>query len=184
MRLLTAFIALTLLAAACGSDSGSPALPSVDSVATDDPPADATPPVEAPPADNSSNPAPEASGPVAMNTIRVGSQVWERTLPMTTGQCYLQEDDGNLPTSASVWGTLDGDENLSFSVRVNQDGTFEASLDNNLDFFWIAGPRSSEVDDLVVELDFATQTIRGSGTFVNAGRSETAIGSFEFRCVE
>jgi len=181
MRLLTAFIALTLLAAACGSDSGSSALPSVDA---DDPSADATPPVDGDASGNSSNPAAEASGPVAVNTIRVGSQVWERTLPMTAGQCFLQEDDGTLPTSASVWGTLDGDENVRFSVGVNQDGTFEASLDNNVDFFWIAGPRSSEVDDLVIELDFATQTIRGSGTFVNAGRGETSTGSFEFRCAE
>ncbi|CAN5875258.1 hypothetical protein BH23ACT4_BH23ACT4_00070 [soil metagenome] len=41
---------------------------------------------------------PESSGPLAENSIRIGDQVWQRTLPMTTGQCFLYMDDGTLPT--------------------------------------------------------------------------------------
>ncbi len=68
---------------------------------------------------------PEPAGAVEPNTIRIGSQVWKRTLPMTTGQCFLFKDDGTLPTSANVWGTLDGVEDSHFSASVQQDGTFE-----------------------------------------------------------
>ena len=126
----------------------------------------------------------EPVGPAEPNTIRIGSQVWERTLPMTTGQCFLNEDDGTLPTSATVWGTLDGDEELGFLVSQNQDGTLEAELDNNVDMYWLAGYRGPETDDLVIELDFDTQTISGSGTFTLLNTGETASGSFEFVCSE
>lgn len=124
---------------------------------------------------------PEASGPLAPNTIRIGDQVWERTLPMTTGQCFLYEDDGTLPDSGTAWGTLDGDEDLRYAASYNQDGTFEAEISNNLDMYWGSGPRFQE-DDLVVELDFDTLTITGEGTFRSLTTGERAEGSFVFVC--
>lgn len=124
---------------------------------------------------------PEASGPLGENTIRIGDQTWERTLPMTTGQCFLFEDDGTLPDSASAWGTLDNDEDLRFSARFNQDGTFESEVSNNHDMYWGSGPRFGE-DDLVVELDFETLTISGSGTYSSLITGERAMGSFQFTC--
>jgi len=136
--------------------------------------------------DESSDVASESEpvGPAEPNTIRIGSQVWERTLPMTTGQCFLYEDDGTLPTSATAWGTLDGDEELRFLVSQNQDGTLEAEINNNVDMYWLAGYRGPETDDLVIELDFDAQTISGSGTFTLLNTGETVSGSFEFVCSE
>lgn len=136
--------------------------------------------------DESSDAASESEpvGPAEPNTIRIGSQVWERTLPMTTGQCFLYEDDGTLPTSATAWGTLDGDEELRFLVSQNQDGTLEAEINNNVDMYWLAGYRGPETDDLVIELDFDAQTISGSGTFTLLNTGETVSGSFEFVCSE
>lgn len=124
---------------------------------------------------------PEASGPLGENTIRIGDQTWERTLPMTSGQCFLFEDDGTLPDSASAWGTLDNDEDLRFSARYNQDGTFESEVSNNHDMYWGSGPRFGE-DDLVVELDFENLTISGSGTYSSLITGERAMGSFQFTC--
>jgi hypothetical protein len=129
-------------------------------------------------------PTPEPSGPVDMNTIRIGSDVWPRTLPMTTGQCFLYEDDGNLPTSATVWGTLNGDDGLRFMANFGQDGTFEAEISNDTDMYWIAGERAPPPKDLSIELDFASNTITGSGTFYLANTGELASGSFAFQCDE
>jgi hypothetical protein len=127
---------------------------------------------------------PEPAGPVDPNSIRIGSQVWKRTLPMTQGQCFLFKDDGTLPTSASVWGTLDGNEEVRFSAGVSQDGTFHASVTGPGDstLYWKAGAESPDVDDLVVELDFDSQTIKGSGTFHSLTERRLASGSFEFIC--
>jgi hypothetical protein len=127
-------------------------------------------------------PTPEPSGTVDMNTIRIGSDVWSRTLPMTTGQCFLYEDDGNLPTSATVWGTLNGDDDLRFMANFGQDGTFEAEISNDVDMYWIAGERAPDPNDLSIELDFASNTITGSGTFYLANTGELASGSFAFQC--
>lgn len=124
---------------------------------------------------------PEASGPLGENTIRIGDQTWERTLPMTTGQCFLFEDDGNLPDTGTAWGTLDNDEELRFAARYNQDGSFESEVSNSHDMYWGSGPRFGE-DDLVVELDFDTLTISGNGTFVSLITGERAMGSFQFTC--
>ncbi|MEX1037977.1 MAG: hypothetical protein WDZ96_03865 [Acidimicrobiia bacterium] len=129
----------------------------------------------------SDEPTPEASGPLGENMIRIGDQTWERTLPMTTGQCFLYEDDGTLPDSGNAWGTLDGEEDLRFAARYSQDGTFESEVNNNEDMYWGSGPRFGE-DDLVIELDFENQTISGSGTFILLNTGERAMGSFQFTC--
>jgi hypothetical protein len=121
-------------------------------------------------------------GPAAMNTIQIGDQVWSRTLPMTRGQCFLYEDDGTLPTSGTVWGTLNNDDSLHFSVNYNQDGTFEAQVDNDTDLYWLAGERNGTVNDLTIELDFDALTITGSGTFTNVVGNKNAQGSFAFQC--
>lgn len=130
---------------------------------------------------SSDEPTPEASGPLGENSIRIGDQTWERTLPMSTGQCFLFEDDGTLPDSGTAWGTLDNDEDLRFAARYQQDGTFESEVSNNHDMYWGSGPRFGE-DDLVIELDFATSTISGNGTFVSLITGDRAIGSFQFTC--
>ncbi len=125
---------------------------------------------------------PEPVGPADMDTIRIGSEVWERTLPMTTGQCFVQNVDG-LPPSGVAWGTLDGDDGIRFSASQNQDGTNEAEVDDQESFFWVAGPRVADgPDDLVIELDFDALTIVGQGTFTNLFTGETAPGSFAFQC--
>lgn len=131
--------------------------------------------------DDSDSVTPEASGPLGENTIRIGDQTWERTLPMISGQCFLYEDDGTLPTSATAWGTLDGDDDLRFNVSHKQDGTFEAQISDNEAMFWGSGP-SFEEEDLVIELDFEALTIRGKGTFFSLTTRERAMGSFQFTC--
>lgn len=102
---------------------------------------------------------------------------------MTRGQCYLYKADGTLPTSATVWGTLDGDENKHFAVRYRQDGGFEAQVDSS-SYHWIAGDRNGNSNELTIELDFDTQTIKGGGIFTNLFTGEHAEGSFEFKCEE
>ncbi len=121
------------------------------------------------------------AGPAAMNTIQVDGEVWDRTLPMTTGQCFVQNVEG-LPPSGVAWGTLDGDDELRFSASQNQDASNEAEVETP-DVFWVAGPRVADgPDDLVIELDFDALTIVGSGTFTNLYTGETAAGSFAFQC--
>lgn len=100
---------------------------------------------------------------------------------MTTGQCFLSEDDGTLPTSATAWGTLNGDEDLRFSARYQQDGSFESEVSNNHDMYWGSGPRFGE-DDLVIELDFDNLTISGHGTYTSLITGDRAMGSFQFIC--
>ena len=105
---------------------------------------------------------------------------------MVTGQCNLQEADGVLPTTAFVWGTLDGtdqsaEDSLTFAANFN-DGEVEAQVKDNIAMYWYVGPRLSENNDLTIELDFATRTISGTGTFTALGSGELASGSFEFRC--
>lgn len=124
----------------------------------------------------------EPIGPVDMNTIQIGSETWERTLPMTTGQCFLYEDDGSLPTSAVVWGTLNGDDEIRFSATYGQDGVLEAEVRNDTDMYWIAGERNPNVNDLVIELDFDTLTVTGHGTFSSLTKFTDAAGAFAFQC--
>ncbi len=161
-----------------GDDLGNLDLPAVDTAAPD-----ASGELEAD-VDEDSEPgaAPESVAPADMNTIRIGSQVWERTLPMTTGQCFVQNVDG-LPPSGVAWGTLDGDDDVSFSAGQSQDGTNEARVEDQETYYWIAGPGVADgPDDLEVELDFDALTIRGQGTFSNVFTGETAPGSFAFQC--
>ena len=134
--------------------------------------------------DSSTEIEPEPAGAVEPNTIRIGSKVWKRTLPMTTGQCFLFKDDGTLPTSANVWGTLDGDDRYHFSATQDQGGGFAAQVDNDVDVYWLAGEKSPKGNDLVIDLDFEAQTIKGHGTFFSLTRQKLASGSFEFVCEE
>jgi hypothetical protein len=185
-KLIVPVAVLAILFTACGGDDSS----SSDTVASGDTAgevadsaSDASDDSEQPTSDASEDAsAPAPSGPVEMNTIRIGSTTWSRTLPMTSGQCFLYEDDGTLPTSANVWGTLDGDDDIRFSANYGQDGTFEAEVVDESAFFWIAGRRSPEVDDLVIELDFEALTITGSGTFANVGSVDPEQGAFAFQC--
>lgn len=186
-RLLVLFAAASIILAACGGgttepDNGGSQEPAPAS--NDGSDADAGQAGAGDSGDDgvaSDEPTPEASGPLGENTIRIGDQTWERTLPMTTGQCFLFEDDGTLPDSGTAWGTLDGDEDLRFAARYQQDGTFESEVSNNHDMYWGSGPRFGE-DDLVIELDFDTLTISGNGTFASLITGERAMGSFQFTC--
>lgn len=121
-------------------------------------------------------------GPVAENTIQIGDQTWQRTLPMAQGQCVVFKDDGTLPDSAITWGTLDGDDDIRFSANQLQDGTFQSEVQGD-DFFWIAGARSPGVDDLQIELDFDALTVIGEGTFSNLLSTDLRAGSFHFKCL-
>lgn len=189
-RLLVLLVLATMFLAACGgettepggNDTGATVPAGDDDNATGDGQADpGDSGVSDEGAGDSEGAAPEASGPLAENTIRIGDQTWERTLPMTTGQCFLYEDDGNLPTSGNVWGTLDGDDDLRFSASYGQDGTFEAEVSNNQDMYWGSGERFAQ-EDLEIELDFDTLTISGSGTFISLTSGDRAMGSFLFVC--
>lgn len=177
----------SILIAGCGGGSTEPGNDTIPESAPTTDGGSGTDSVAAHPDDSgnaaaaSDEPIPEASGPLGDNSIRIGDQTWERTLPMTTGQCFLFADDGTLPDSGNAWGTLDNDEDLRFAARYNQDGTFESEVSNNHDMYWGSGPRFGE-DDLVVDLDFDTLTISGHGTFVSLITGERAMGSFQFTC--
>ena len=126
---------------------------------------------------------PEAPGTLQPNTIRIGDQVWTRTLPMSSGQCLVIEADGTLPAWSTVWGTLDGDDETRFSVNYNQDGTFESEITNNFDEYWGAGTRfQGDEADLVIDLDFENLTVTGNGTFTSLTTGERARGSFFLTC--
>ncbi len=194
MRILIALITfLVITAAACGGAATTTADPAVGDQAGGQPSAvpqgsaanggDQSAGSEADPGGIE----PEPAGPVEPNTIRIGSQLWKRTLPMTTGQCFLVKEDGTLPTWGVVWGTLDGNDDVSFSAKLGQDGTFSSAVDDNTRNpttplpHWVAG-EGIPVADLVVELDFDTQTIRGHGTYTDRATGKLASGSFEFSC--
>ena len=127
---------------------------------------------------------PEGNGEPEMNTIRIGSQVWTRTLPMTTGQCWVtDENDGGsgLPASSNIWGTLDGDEDVRFSAGMDQDGAFGAEVDDQRSFYWVSGKRSP-LNELTITHDYENRIARGTGVFENALTGERAYGSFAFQC--
>lgn len=121
-------------------------------------------------------------GPVAVNTIQIGDTTWNRTLPMTQGQCVVFKADGTLPDSAITWGPLDGDDDIRFSANQRQDGTFESEVRDDNRIFWIAGPRSPGVDDLEIELDFDALTVIGEGTYTSI-LGESLPGSFHIQCL-
>jgi hypothetical protein len=180
---LVVILALALAAAGCGgSDSSDDAGTTTPSTAPSVDDADSGNGTGGQANDGSGGePTGEPIGPAAMDTIRIGSETWTRTLPMTSGQCFLYEDDGTLPTTGVAWGPLDGPDGIRFSATHNQDGTFEAEVSNDTNVYWFAGPRSPGVDDLVIELDFDALTITGSGTFTSV-LGDVAQGSFAFQC--
>lgn len=179
MKRLIAIVVFAMLVAACGGDdTGSD--PATGDPATGDP-ATTTRATTGSDADGGEGGDPAPIGPVAMDTIQIGDQTWSRTLPMTTGQCFLQDDE-SLGTSAVAWGTLDGNDDLRFSADYDQDGTFGSEVSNGQDVYWIAGERSPGVDDLTIELDFDELTIVGEGTYTSLITGESAAGSFAFRC--
>lgn len=177
-RLLAIVFVMVLVVAGCGGDDdaggGEGAGDNNAGAFSEDPSGDNTSD-----GGNADDPTPEASGPLDPDSIRIGSEVWNRTLPMTTGQCFVFKDDGNLPDSAVAWGTLNNDDGLSFSADYGQDGTFGAEVQGE-NMYWVAGQRSGT--DLTIELDFDNLTITGEGIFNNLHTNEFAYGSFHFVC--
>jgi len=125
------------------------------------------------------DPTPEANGPLPADSIRIGNEVFERTIP-ADGQCFTQEDDGTIPDSGVVGGSLNNDPEFSFNVRHGQDGSLEAEVRSNL-MDWISGVKDGT--ELTVDLDFETSSISGEGLFYNVHTNEWAYGSFTFTCL-
>ena len=103
---------------------------------------------------------------------------------MTEGQCFLPAEDGGNPVDGTAWGPMEGD-GISFSVDYAGEGSgnaHEAEI-QGADFWWAAGSRVG-TEDLSVEVDHASMTISGFGTFSNLQTGETAPGSFNIRCEE
>ena len=123
------------------------------------------------------DPTPEASGLLPQDGFRIGDDVWVRTVPITSGQCFVQEGEGITPFA--VWGTLNNDDSLSFAVSHDQDAGFGAEVTSDT-MFWVAGRKDGT--EVIVDHDFATQSITGSGLFYNLHSDEWAYGSFEFTC--
>lgn len=181
-RTLAIGFVMVLVVAGCGGDDGSGDVDGAENnnAGTSGPePSDDNPSSEDTGGGSSEEPTPEASGPLSPDSIRIGSEVWSRTLPMTSGQCFVFKDDGTLPDSAVAWGSLDNDDSLSFSANYGQDGTFEAEVRGET-MYWVAGERSGT--ELTVELDFDNLTITGEGIFNNLHTNEFAHGSFNFIC--
>ena len=175
MRVIILGIAIVVLSLGCGGDGLSlPEVPTQEGGGQrTDPPGSGN--------DSEAANGVMPGGPAEMNTIRIGDEVFERTLPMTSGQCFLYEADGTLPTSATVWGTVDDDDGTHFAVSYGQNGDFEAQVDSP-NYHWLAGTRNGEIDELSIELDFDAQIIKGSGIFTNFLTGESAEGTFEFMC--
>jgi hypothetical protein len=123
------------------------------------------------------SPMPEGSAPLPPDSIRIGETVWERTM-LDSGQCFVQEDEGAIPFA--VWGNLNNDEELRFSVSDNSDtGAYEAEVSSQT-MGWIAG--TMDGTELTVEWDIDSQTINGEGLFYNIFEDAWAYGSFGFDC--
>ena len=121
------------------------------------------------------------------NTIVIGDRIWTRDVGGSVGQCLVQEEGPNgLEALASAWGPLDGDPGTQLEISVDGD-RFHAEVKSDL-YYWIAGPRSTGVDDLEIEFDAdantlgGTGTMRGTGTFTNVMDGTSAPGSFEMMC--
>ena len=89
----------------------------------------------------------------------------------------MQEGEGATPFA--VWGTLNGDDNLSFAVSYAEDGSFSSEVTSD-SMFWVAGQKDGT--ELTVTHDFAAQSIRGDGLFYNLHSDQWAYGSFDFTC--
>lgn len=133
---------------------------------------------QAPANEGASSEASEApSGPIELNTIRVGSDTWTRTLD-GSGQCFLPAEDGGNPVDGTVWGSAEpGGVNFSVSYGEVSGNPTEADVEGS-DFWWVA-----KGDDLVIEFDYDAMTISGSGTFENQLLAEAPRqGDFLFQC--
>jgi hypothetical protein len=123
------------------------------------------------------DPTPEASGSLPPDGFRIGDDVWVRTIPITSGQCFVQEGEGITPFT--VWGTLNNDDTLSLAVSHDQDAGVAAEVRSDT-MSWVAGGKDGT--EVVVEHDFVAQSITGSGLFYNGHSNEWAYGSFDFTC--
>ncbi len=126
------------------------------------------------------NPTPEATSPLPADSIRIGDTAWERKIP-TDGQCFVHEDDGTIPDTGNVWGSVNNDPEVEVRVKHNEDGSQSAQVDSNL-IGWISGQMNGT--ELTVNLDFETSSISGKGLFYNTHADEWAYGSFAFTCLE
>ncbi len=124
------------------------------------------------------NPTPEASGALAPNGFRIGNTVWERTVPITRGQCFVQDSEGATPFAA--WGTLNGDDALEFGVSYDSDTDSTDAQVTSDNMFWVAGKKDGS--QLSVEHDVEALSIAGTGLFYNLHTDEWAYGSFQFTC--
>lgn len=124
------------------------------------------------------SPTPESTNALPADSIRIGDTAWQRTL-LDSGQCFVQEGDGATPFA--VWGNLDNDETLRFSISDNADAGYEGSVEGPT-MGWIAGGRDGT--ELTVEWDVAAQTISGEGLFYNYFDDTWAYGSFAFDCTQ
>ncbi len=181
-------LAVALLAlAACGGSNGANPLEAIQdaaSPASGDTTSSGVIDPAANPSSNSDgpgtmdNPTPEASGALPPNGFRIGNTVWERTVPMTSGQCFVQESEGATPFA--VWGTLDGDDALDFSVSFDSDTDSTSAQVTSDTMFWVAGKQDGS--QLAVEHDIDAQSVAGTGLFLNLHTNEWADGSFQFTC--
>lgn len=177
-------VALVALASSCGSESNDqsqddptqdPDPQAVEETGDTDPAAGDTAEPGSP--GTLDNPTPEPSGTLPSNGFRIGDNAWARTVPITRGQCFVQEGEGVLPFA--VWGTLDNDDGLSFAVSIGEDDAFSSEVTSDT-MFWVAGQRVGS--QLSVTHDLTTQTISGEGIFNNLQSNEWAHGSFAFTC--
>lgn len=123
-------------------------------------------------------PTPEASSALPADSMRIGDSVWERTIP-SDGQCFVQEDDGTISDSGTVWGSVSNDQGVEFKVSHGQDGGLSAQISSNL-MGWNSGVKDGT--ELTIQLDFETNTMSGEGLFYNTHTNEWAYGSFTFTC--
>jgi hypothetical protein len=85
------------------------------------------------------------------NTIQIGDRVWTRTNPPDVGQCFLQKEGQGIPETAVVWGYLDNNEEIRFSVSLNQQGETTAEVQSPT-YFWSVDP-GIDGTDIALKLD-------------------------------
>ncbi|MEZ4503100.1 MAG: hypothetical protein R3C39_10785 [Dehalococcoidia bacterium] len=169
-RLLSLTLCFALLAACSGDTepAGSPSpAGNVLEGTTTAPLSDATTVATTPPADD--------------QFIRIGDRSWTRTLPASDGECLLEESASGQPETVFVSGTLDQNPAITFTIRLNADGTVDANVSGS-DFSWTSGSRTPPANDVQLEVDVAAGTVAGGGTFLDVLFGTTAQGAFSFRC--
>ncbi len=186
-KVFSLLVVAALALGACGGSEGANVLEAVQDAASQAPGDTLSSGAIAPaanPSPNSDgpgtmdNPTPEASGALPPNGFRIGNTVWERTIPMTGGQCFVQESEGAIPFA--VWGTLDGDDALDFGVSYDSDTDSTSAQVTSDAVFWVAGKQDGS--QLAVEHDIDAQSVAGNGLFLNLLTNEWAYGSFQFTC--